>query len=130
MSGMMVAAALAALRADVSAGSGQQQPPPASAACQRVLDLWCSGLKTCSAEIKAAGQQLPLIARYGLDPSQPPGGAEWRCYTPSVLDASQSRCKIPGCGVAFCSHPSELAIVLGICNGSLPDAPYPIPDNS
>jgi hypothetical protein len=126
----MIATAAAASAAsapnDITAAAAGQ---PASPTCQRVLDLWCSGLQTCSEEIKAAGQQLPLIARYGLNPSRPPSGAEWRCYTPSVLDASRSRCKTAGCDGAFCSHPDELATVLGICNGTLPDAPYPLPGN-
>ena len=112
---LMIATAAAASAAsapnDITAAAAGQ---PASPTCQRVLDLWCSGLQTCSEEIKAAGQQLPLIARYGLNPSRPPSGAEWRCYTPSVLDASRSRCKTAGCDGAFCSHPDELATVLPI----------------
>ena len=123
---LMVAAAVFPAAAFPAAA---ERLPAATAACQRTLDLWCSGLQACSAEIKVAGQQLPLIARYGLNPSRPPSGAEWRCYTPSVLDASRSRCKTAGCGGAFCSHPSELATVLGICNRTLPDAPFPIPGN-
>ena len=93
-----------------AAGAGQ---------CQAVLDLWCGTLTQCVSEIVMAGAKLPLVARLGLQAE-----GEWRCYSPSAL--GENGTKYIG-GPQFCSEDKLLLEVLGICNGSLPQQPYPVP---
>lgn len=87
--------------------------------CQAVMDLWCGTLTQCVSEIAEAGASLPLVARLGLQAE-----GEWRCYSPSAL--SENGTKYIG-GPQFCSEGNLLLEVLGICNGSLPPRPYPVP---
>ena len=87
--------------------------------CQAVMDMWCGTLTQCVLEVKTTGGLLPLVARFGLE-----GAHEWRCYSPSALDKNGTR--YTG-GPQFCSEDALLRQVLGICNGSLPQQPYPVP---
>jgi hypothetical protein len=105
------------LRSSTSAAS--TAGPTSTGQCQAVLDLWCGTLTQCVSEIVMAGAKLPLVARRGLQAE-----GEWRCYSPSAL--GENGTKYIG-GPQFCSEGDLLLKVLGVCNGSLPQQPYPVP---
>jgi hypothetical protein len=111
--------------------------------CQAVMDMWCGTLTQCVSEIAQAGAKLPLVRapRLGLGPAPPwltprvccaqvarfglQAKGQWRCYSPSALGDNGT--KYLG-GPQFCSQDSQLRTVLGICNGTLPQQPYPVPE--
>ena len=64
----------------------------------------------CIAEIKAAHGALPLVALHDTDVQHGPD--QWRCYSPTSLDASKTRYTN---GKLYCTHDAALGDVLEAC---------------
>lgn len=95
-------------RSPPGSGDGDEVRPH----CQAVMDLWCGTLTSCVAAAKVTGARLPLVAHFG--PS-----SEWSCFSPGPGGGDW--------GTQLCPADAPLRQVLGICNGTLPAQPYPLP---
>ena len=81
--------------------------------CAAQMDAFCNSpaLASCKAEIAVGNGTLPLVAVH--DAGAGGGSAQWRCYSPTCLDAGGTR-SLPGCSL-YCTHDSELATELDEC---------------
>lgn len=73
----------------------------------------CNADTACVQSIKAGGGELPLVA---LDDTDSEGSAaDWRCYSPSALNANKTKYVSGG---LYCSRPGPLQSVLANCSQS------------
>ena len=87
-------------------------PPPSP--CAARMNAFCnSDAAGCVSSIKAAGGALPLFALH--DAGAGSAEKQWRCYSPTCLDASNTS-YVPGkaCKL-YCTHQDELGALLSNC---------------
>lgn len=81
-------------------------PSNPSSTCQSALDASC--VQLCWDDLsESRGCDGPMVAR-----SSGPGEDEWRCYSPSTLDADQEEYVSGDC---YCSRDAELSLIEDLC---------------
>ena len=94
-----------------------------SPTCQKRMDEYCTTSEACTAALRAKGcNTTMLVARLNLL-----GAHQWRCYSPSALDANLSK-YVPNTkgSQCFCTREEQLS---SLCSGPRPPPP-PSPPRS
>ena len=88
-------------------------------ACAARMNAFCNSdpkMTGCIAQVKTQGGQVPLVALF--DGSSGDDTPQWRCYSPSCLDASRTRyvrgSYAKGCA-EYCTEQASLTALLSAC---------------
>eukprot|EP01065_Artemidia_motanka_P012817 TRINITY_DN1707_c0_g2_i2.p1 TRINITY_DN1707_c0_g2~~TRINITY_DN1707_c0_g2_i2.p1 ORF type:complete len:459 (+),score=154.32 TRINITY_DN1707_c0_g2_i2:57-1379(+) len=91
-------------------GSAGAAVPPAK--CEKAMAAYCASDSGCVDSVKSKGGALPLVPLFDTDSKG--GSDQWRCYSPTCLNANHTQYTNTSCGL-FCSRQAELNGVLTDC---------------